>query len=63
LGSLIGWGVFKLLVLLEKKVFPVHPYQRIHLTISELELIVISATMVVFFTFSTVIVLLQNDLM
>lgn len=63
LGSLIGWAVFKMLVLLESKLFPVHPYQRVKLSISELEIIVISATMVVFFTFSTVIVLLQNDLM
>lgn len=63
LGSLIGWGVFKLLVLIESKVFPVHPYQRNKINVQELELVVVAATMVVFFTFSSVILMLKNDLL
>ncbi len=62
-GSLIGWGVYKLLILIESRVFPVHPYQRSKLNLNELETIMIAATMVVFFTFSTVILMLQNDLL
>jgi undecaprenyl-diphosphatase len=63
LGTLIGWGVFKLLILVESRMFPVHPYQRNKLNLNELETIMIAATMVVFFTFSTVILMLQNDLL
>jgi len=63
LGSLIGWGVFKLLVLIESKAFPVHPYQRNKINVQELELVVVAATMVVFFTFSSVILMLKNDLL
>ena len=63
LGSLVGWGIFKLLIIIESRLFPVHPYQRNKLNLNELETIMISATMIVFFTFSTVILLLQNDLM
>jgi undecaprenyl-diphosphatase len=63
LGGLIGWGVFKLLVLIESKAFPVHPFQRTKINVQELELVVVAATMVVFFTFSTVVLLLQNDLL
>lgn len=62
-GTLVGWGVFKLLILIESHAFPVHPFQRNKLTHNELETLIISATMVVFFTFSTVILLLQNDLL
>jgi len=63
LGVLVGLGVFKVLIFLESKAFPVHPYQRNKLTHRELEIIVGTAAMVVFFTVSTVILLLQNDLM
>jgi undecaprenyl-diphosphatase len=63
LGTLVGWGIFRLLLYIEDRVFPVHPYQRNKLTINELETITISATMVVFFTFSTVVLMLQNDLL
>ena len=63
LGTLVGWGVFKLLIVLEKRLFPVHPYQRNKLSYNELEIIVMTATMVVFFTFSSVILMLQNDLL
>ena len=63
LGILIGFGVYKMLIFVESKAFPVHPYQRNKLTHSELEVIVGTATMVVFFTVSTVVLLLQNDLM
>ena len=63
LGILVGWGVFKLLILAESKAFPVHPYQRNKLTHNELKIIIVAATMVVFFTFSTVVLLLQNDLL
>ncbi len=62
-GTLVGWGVFRLLILIESRAFPVHPYQRNKLTHNELETIIISAFMVMFFTFSTVILLLQNDLL
>lgn len=63
LGSFIGWGVFKLLVIIENRVFPVHPYQRNKLNIRELEMIFVAAAMVLFFTFSTIILMLQNDLL
>jgi undecaprenyl-diphosphatase len=63
LGTLVGWGIFRLLLYIEDRAFPVHPYQRNKLTINELETITISATMVVFFTFSTVVLMLQNDLL
>ncbi len=63
LGILVGFGVFKLLIFVESKAFPVHPFQRNKLTHSELEIIVGAATMVVFFTISTVVLLLQNDLL
>lgn len=63
LGILVGWAVYRLLIYIEGMAFPVHPYQRNKLNINELETIVISATMVVFFTFSSVIMLLQNDLL
>jgi undecaprenyl-diphosphatase len=62
-GSLVGWGVFKILILVERQAFPVHPYQRTKLNLNELETMVITATMVVFFTFSSVILMLQNDLL
>jgi hypothetical protein len=62
-GSLVGWGVFKMLIMVERRIFPVHPYQRTKLNLNELETLVIAATMVVFFTFSSVILLLQNDLL
>ena len=61
-GSLVGFGIFKLLILLESRLFPVHPYQRNKLTLNELETIVIPATLIVIFTFSTVVLMLQNDL-
>lgn len=63
LGSLVGWGVFNLLIVLERRFFPIHPYQRNKLSYNELEIIVLTATMVVFFTFSSVILMLQNDLL
>ena len=63
LGILVGIGVFKLLILAESKAFPVHPYQRNKLNISELITVVGAATLVVFFTFSTVILMLQNELL
>jgi undecaprenyl-diphosphatase len=63
LGALIGWGVFRLLVLIESKAFPVHPYQRAKINVQELELVVVAATMVVFFTFSSVLLMLKNDLL
>ncbi len=63
LGTLIGWGVFRLLVLIESKAFPVHPYQRTKINVQELELVVVAATMVVFFTFSSVLLMLKNDLL
>ena len=63
LGILVGFGVYKLLIFVESKAFPVHPFQRNKLTHGELEIIVGAATMVVFFTISTVVLLLQNDLM
>jgi undecaprenyl-diphosphatase len=62
-GTLVGWSVFKLLVIVESRMFPVHPYQRNKLNINELETIMITASMVVFFTFSIVILMLQNDLL
>ncbi|MEI6277680.1 MAG: phosphatase PAP2 family protein [Prolixibacteraceae bacterium] len=62
-GILVGWAVFKLLIVVESRAFPVHPFQRNKLTIHELETLIIAAFMVVFFTFSTVILLLQNDLL
>ncbi len=63
LGTLVGWGIFKILILVESRAFPVHPYQRNKLTHNELETITIAATMVVFFTFSAVILMLSNDLL
>lgn len=63
LGMLIGWAIFKLLILIESRAFPVHPYQRTKLAVHELETIVIAAFSVMFFTFSTVFLLLQNDLL
>jgi len=62
-GSLVGWGIFKLLILIESRAFPVHPYQRNKINLNELETILIAAIMVVFFTFSSVILMLQNDLL
>ena len=62
-GILVGIGVFRLLILAEGRAFPVHPYQRNKLTIRELETLMVAATMVIFFTFSSVILLLQNDLL
>ena len=63
LGTLVGWSIYRLLLYIESRAFPVHPYQRNKLTVNELETIMISATMVVFFTFSTVILMLQSDLL
>ncbi len=63
LGSLVGWSIYRLLIYVESLAFPVHPYQRNKLNINELETITISAAMVVFFTFSTVILMLQNELL
>ena len=63
LGTLVGIGVFKLLILAESKAFPVHPYQRNKLNISELITIVGAATLVVFFTFSTILLMLNNGLL
>ncbi len=63
LGSLVGWSIYRLLIYVESLAFPVHPYQRNRLNINELETITISAAMVVFFTFSTVILMLQNELL
>jgi undecaprenyl-diphosphatase len=62
-GSLVGWGIYKLLILVESRAFPVHPYQRSKLNLNELETVMIAATMVVFFTFSSVVLMLQNDLL
>jgi undecaprenyl-diphosphatase len=62
-GSLVGWGVYKILILVESRAFPVHPYQRNKLNLNELETVMIAATMVVFFTFSSVVLMLQNDLL
>jgi undecaprenyl-diphosphatase len=63
LGILVGLGIYKLLIFVESKAFPVHPYQRNKMTHQELETVVLAAFMVVFFTFSAVILLLQNDLL
>jgi undecaprenyl-diphosphatase len=63
LGSFIGWGVFKLLIKIEGHIFPVHPYMRNKLTLNELEVILITAGMVVFFTFSSVMLLQSNNLL
>lgn len=63
LGILVGLGVFKLMVFIESKAFPVHPYQRNKLTFRELEIILSAATVVLFFTFSTVYLLMKHDLL
>jgi undecaprenyl-diphosphatase len=63
LGILVGYGVFKLLIFVESKVFPVHPFQRNKININQLEIVVGAALLVVFFTFSTVILMLKNDLL
>lgn len=63
LGILVGIGIFKLLILAESKAFPVHPYQRSKLSISELITVVGAAILVVFFTFSMVFLMLQNNLL
>ncbi|MCE1197482.1 MAG: phosphatase PAP2 family protein [Marinilabiliales bacterium] len=63
LGSLVGFGIFQLLVYLEDKIFPVHPFQRNKLTHRELEAILIAASVVIFFTFSSVYLLQQNNLL
>lgn len=63
LGILIGWGVFRALIFLESRMFPIHPFQRNKLNLNELETIMIPAILIVFFTFSSVILLMQNDLL
>lgn len=63
LGSLVGFGVFKLLIFAESKVFPVHPFQRNKLNVSQLETVVGAAFLVIFFTFSTVIIMIKNELL
>ena len=63
LGVLIGWGVFRLLILVENKFFPIHPFKRSKLSLNELETIIIPATLIVILTFSSVILMMQNDLL
>jgi len=63
LGILIGWGIFRLLILVENRMFPIHPYQRNKLNLNELETLIIPATLIVFLTFTSVVLLLQNDLL
>lgn len=63
LGAFFGWGVFKLLIMVEKQVFPVHPFQRNKLNLNELEVILLTAGMIVFFTFSSVLLLQSNKLL
>lgn len=63
LGSLIGWGVFKLLIKVEGRMFPVHPYQRTKISLNELEIMLITAGMVLLFTFSSVMLLQKNNLL
>lgn len=63
LGGLIGWGVFKLLIYVEGRLFPIHPFQRSKLSLMELETVIIPATLIVILTFSSVILMMQNDLL
>jgi undecaprenyl-diphosphatase len=63
LGILIGWGIFRLLILVEKRMFPIHPYQRNKLNLNELETLIIPATLIVFLTFTSVVLMMQNDLL
>src|SRR5665647_389662 len=48
LGILIGWSIFRLLILVENRMFPIHPYQRNKLNLNELETLIIPATLIVF---------------
>lgn len=63
LGIFVGWGIFKLLIKVEKHVFPVHPFQRNKLNLNELEVLLITACMIIFFTFSSVMLLQSNKLL
>lgn len=63
LGILIGWGIFRLLILVENRMFPIHPYQRNKLNLNELETLIIPATLIVFLTFTSVVLMMQNDLL
>ena len=63
LGVLIGWGVFRLLIFVENRFFPIHPFQRSKLSLNELETVIIPATVIVILTFSSVILMMQNDLL
>jgi len=62
LGILIGWGVFRLLIYVESRLFPIHPFQRTKLNLNELETVMIPAVLIVILTFSSVILMMQNDL-
>lgn len=63
LGILIGWGIFRVLIYAESRLFPIHPFQRSKLNLNELESVMIPALLTVFFTFLSVILLMQNDLL
>ena len=63
LGVFIGWGIFRLLILVENRFFPIHPFQRSKLNLNELETVIIPATLIVILTFSSVILMMQNDLL
>jgi undecaprenyl-diphosphatase len=63
LGALIGWGIFRLLIKVEGRMFPVHPYQRTKINLRELEVILVGAGMVFIFTFLLVWLLQKNNLL
>ncbi|HEY5511198.1 MAG TPA: phosphatase PAP2 family protein [Prolixibacteraceae bacterium] len=63
LGAFIGWAVYRLLILVESRFFPIHPYQRSKLNLNELETVVVPATLILFFTFTLVVLMMQNDLL
>lgn len=63
LGGLIGWGIFRLLIKVEGRMFPVHPYQRTKINLNELEVMLIAAGMLMVITFSSVWLLQKNNLL
>lgn len=62
LGSFIGWGIFRLLILVEYKYFPIHPFKQNRIDFGDVELILCVAGSIILITFSSIWFLLKNGL-
>jgi len=62
LGGLVGWGIYKLMLLLENRIYPVYPFAKNQLTEQETSIILAAGLALIIVSMSTIALLMKNGI-